>query len=107
MLEKLPFGVEVVRTDNGTEFGSQFHYHVLDAGVGHVYIMPATPRLNGDVERSHRSSTGCSKGRDRRHRTVQRPAPGVGELLQLRPSSWGLGGQTPYERLRQKTARPV
>ena len=54
MLEKLPSGVEVIQTDNGTEFGSQFHYHVLDAGVGHVYIKPATPRLNGKVERSHR-----------------------------------------------------
>jgi transposase InsO family protein len=27
---------------------------VLDAGAGHVYIKPATPRLNGKVERSHR-----------------------------------------------------
>jgi transposase InsO family protein len=32
----------------------QFHCHVLDAGIGHVYIKPATPRLNGKVERSHR-----------------------------------------------------
>ena len=31
-----------------------FHYHVLDRGIGHVYIRPATPRLNGKVERSHR-----------------------------------------------------
>ena len=23
-------------------------------GIGHVYIKPATPRLNGKVERSHR-----------------------------------------------------
>lgn len=28
--------------------------HLLDAGIGHVYIKPATPRLNGKVERSHR-----------------------------------------------------
>jgi transposase len=54
VLEKLPFKVEVIQTDNGPEFGSQFHYHVLDAGIGHVYIKPATPRLNGKVERSHR-----------------------------------------------------
>jgi transposase InsO family protein len=54
VLEKLPFGVEVVQTDNGPEFASRFHYHVLDAGIGHVYIKPATPRLNGKVERSHR-----------------------------------------------------
>ena len=54
VLEKLPFQVEVIQTDHGAEFGSQFHYHVLDRGIGHVYIKPATPRLNGKVERSHR-----------------------------------------------------
>jgi hypothetical protein len=27
---------------------------VLDRGIRHVYIKPATPRLNGKVERSHR-----------------------------------------------------
>jgi hypothetical protein len=52
VFERLPFRVEVVETDNGPEFGSQFHYHV-DAGAGHVHIKPATPRLNGKVERSH------------------------------------------------------
>ena len=34
--------------------GSVFHWHVLDKGVAHVYNKPATPRLNGKVERSHR-----------------------------------------------------
>jgi len=53
VLEKLPFKVEVIQTDHGAEFGSQFHYHVLDRRIGHVYIKPATPRLNGKVERSH------------------------------------------------------
>jgi len=53
-LARLPFRVEVIQTDNGVEFGSQFHYHVLDRGIRHVYIKPATPRLNGKVERSHR-----------------------------------------------------
>ena len=27
---------------------------MLDRGIGHIYIRPATPRLNGKVERSHR-----------------------------------------------------
>ena len=35
VLEKLPFAVEVIQTDNGAEFQSRFHYHVLDAGIGH------------------------------------------------------------------------
>ena len=46
-LERLPFKVEVIQTDNGAEFQGSFHYHVLDKGVGHVYIKPASPRLNG------------------------------------------------------------
>jgi transposase len=54
VLEKLPFRVELIQTDNGGEFQSAFHWHVLDRGVRHVYIKPATPRLNGKVERSHR-----------------------------------------------------
>jgi transposase InsO family protein len=54
VLERLPFRVEVIQTDNGPEFGSSFHWHVLDKGAGHVYIKPRTPRLNGKVERSHR-----------------------------------------------------
>jgi transposase InsO family protein len=53
-LERLPFRVEVIQTDNGAEFGSSFHWHVLDKGIGHVYIKPRTPRLNGKVQRSHR-----------------------------------------------------
>jgi transposase InsO family protein len=40
--------------DNGAEFGTAFHWHVLDKGIGHVYIKPRTPRLNGKVQRSHR-----------------------------------------------------
>lgn len=36
------------------EFATQYRYHVLDRGIRHVYIKPATARLNGKVERSHR-----------------------------------------------------
>ena len=54
VLERLPFRVEVIQTDNGVEFGTSFHWHVLDRGAGHVYIKPRTPRLNGKVKRSHR-----------------------------------------------------
>ena len=53
-LEKRPFRVEVVQTDNGAEFQGALQWHLLDRGIGHVYIKPATPRLNGKVERSHR-----------------------------------------------------
>jgi len=53
VVEKFPFRIKVVRTDNGHEFQSKFHWHVTDLGMIHVYIAPASPRLNGKVERSH------------------------------------------------------
>ena len=49
LLERLPFRVEVIQTDNGPQFGSSFHWQVLDNGASHVYIKPRTPRLNGKV----------------------------------------------------------
>jgi transposase len=44
---------------------------------------------------------------DRRHPLVHRQAAGVGGLLQLPSPSRALGGQTPYERLRQKAQDPL
>jgi transposase len=38
--ERLPFPIDVIQTDNGSEFGPSFHGHVLDKGIGHVYIRP-------------------------------------------------------------------
>jgi len=108
VLEKLPFKVEVIQTDNGPEFGSQFHYHVLDRGIGHVYIKPATPRLNGKVERSHRID------QEEFYRMLEGVVIDDTGLFNTRLKEWedfynfnrphgGLGGQTPYERLREKT----
>jgi transposase InsO family protein len=112
VLEKLPFKVEVIQTDNGAEFGSRFHYHVLDRGIGHVYIKPATPRLNGKVERSHRID------QEEFYRLLQGVVIDDTELFNDRLQEWerfynfnrphgALGGQTPYERLRQKTRASV
>ena len=55
VLEKLPFRVHTIRTDNGHEFQARFHWHVEDLGIRHVYIKPRSPHLNGKVERSHRT----------------------------------------------------
>lgn len=53
-LSQMPFKINCVQTDNGVEFASQYHWHLQDLGIRHVYIKPRTPRLNGKVERSHR-----------------------------------------------------
>ena len=55
VIDKFPFRIREVRTDNGHEFQAKFHWHVEDKGVRHAYIKPASPQLNGKVERSHRS----------------------------------------------------
>ena len=92
VVRRLPFRVHVVQTDNGAEFQSQFHWHLERLDIRHVYIRPATPHLNGKVERSHRDRRpgvlpAARPGRHhRRHPPVQREAARVGGLLQL-PSS--------------------
>jgi transposase InsO family protein len=111
VLEKLAFRVEVIHTDNGAEFQAQFHNHVLDRGIGHVYIKPSTPRLNGKVERSHRIDE------EEFYRMLAGVVIDDTGLFNDRIQTWedfynfnrphgGLGGQTPYERLRQKTTTP-
>jgi len=55
VIEKFPFRINTVRTDRGHEFQAQFHWHVEDKGMKHVYIKPRSPQLNGKVERSHRT----------------------------------------------------
>jgi transposase len=108
VLERMPFRVERIQTDNGAEFQSAFHWHVLDKGISHTYIRPATPRLNGKVERSHRidaeefyrllegvmiDDTGVFNDRLRERE----------DYYNLHRPHGGLGGQTPYERLLQKS----
>ncbi len=55
VVDKFPFRIHTVRTDRGHEWQAQFHWHVEDKGIRHVYIKPRSPQLNGKVERSHRS----------------------------------------------------
>jgi transposase len=92
VLERLPFRVEVIQTDNGAEFQSLFHYHVLDRGIGHDYLKPRTPtaqRQSRALPPHRRRGVLPPPGRrgDRRHPGLQRQAAGVGELLQLPPPS--------------------
>ena len=112
VLSKLPFQVEKVQTDNGQEFGSAFHWHLLDMGIGHVKIRPRTPRLNGKVERSHRIDS------DEFYRLLEGEVIDDANLFAERLQQWedhynydrphgALSGQTPYERLKQKARDPL
>jgi transposase len=64
LLERFPFEIGCVQTDNGAEFTSRYHNpdhlsafeeELKAFGIRHKLIAPATPRHNGKVERSHRS----------------------------------------------------
>ena len=108
VLERLPFPAQVIQTDNGAEFQSAFHYHILDKGVSHRYIKPRTPRLNDKVERSHRIDA------EEFYALLDGVVIDDAKVFNNKLREWedyynyhrphgGLGGQTPYERLRQKT----
>lgn len=64
VIERFPFEISCVQTDNGSEFTSRcqgsthpsaFEAELAAFGIRHKLIAPATPRHNGKVERSHRS----------------------------------------------------
>ena len=113
VLRRLPFRVLVVQTDNGAEFQSQFHWHLEERDIRHVYIRPHTPRLNGKVERSHRvddqefyqllDKDGIT---DDIHLFNEKLREWEDYYNYHRPHG-ALGGQTPYERLLAKTRAEV
>ncbi len=107
VLSRLPFHAEVIQTDNGSEFQAQFHWHILDKGIKHVYIRPRTPRLNGKVERSHRID------QEEFYRMLEGVIIDDANLFNEKLQEWenfynferphsALDGQTPYERFREK-----
>jgi len=49
IIEKFPFRIHTIRTDREHKFQAQFHWHVEDKGMRHVYIKPRSPQLNGKV----------------------------------------------------------
>ena len=86
---------------------------MIDQGIGHTYIRPATPRLNGKVERSHRIDA------EEFYRLLDGEVIDDAGIFNDKLKQWedyynfqrphgSLGGHTPYERLLAKTqAQPV
>ena len=65
VVEKFPYAIECVQTDNGFEFTNRFSHSkkkpltlfektLAQLGIRHKLIKPYTPKHNGKVERSHR-----------------------------------------------------
>lgn len=55
LLAELPFALRCIQTDNGPEFGLAVTRFLKDRGIRHTRTRPRTPRLNGKVERVHRT----------------------------------------------------
>lgn len=104
VIEKFPFRIHTVRTDNGHEFQAKFHWHVEDLGIRYVYLKPRSPNLNGKVERSHSTDK-----QEFYQLLTYTDDVDVNEKLAEwerfynfdRPHG-GLKGKTPYEILRDK-----
>jgi transposase InsO family protein len=104
IIEKFPFRIREIRTDNGHEFQAKFHWHVEDQGIRHAYIKRGTPQLNGKVERSHRSD----------QEEFYQLLTYKGDVdLEARLDQWeqfynfnrphgAFNGKTPYEALRER-----
>jgi len=110
---RLPFRVQVVQTDNGAEFQSDFHWHLERLDIRHVYIRPRSPHLNGKVERSHRIDDQefyqlLDQGglTDDIHLFNEKLREWEDYYNYHRPHG-ALDGQTPYERLLSKTRARV
>jgi transposase InsO family protein len=106
VVRKMPFRIKVIRTDNGHEFQTYFHWHLRDLGIDHVYIKPRTPRLNGKVERSH-----LIDDREFYQLLTYKDDIDLGKKLSLWESFYNFQrphgahqGKTPYESLREKLA---
>jgi transposase InsO family protein len=80
---------------------------VLDKAIAHTYIKPRTPRLYGKVARSHRIDA------EQFYRMLDGVVIDDAQVLRDKLQEWegyynshrphgSLGGQTPYEHLKQK-----
>lgn len=107
VVNKFPFRIHTVQTDNGHEFQAKFHWHIEDLGMRHVYIKPASPHLNGKVERSHSTDkVEFYQMMEYKNDVDLEKKIRIWENFYNynRPHA-GLKGKTPYEVLKQKISR--
>lgn len=99
-----PATIREVQTDNGPEFTTEFGFHLIQQQVKHRLIRPRTPRLNGKVERSHRTDEQEFYSRQTFNDSEDLKAKLVGweKHYNTERPHMALGGQTPAEVLDAK-----
>lgn len=99
-----PAAIRQVQTDNGPEFSTDFTFYLDRQGIHHRRIKPRTPRLNGKVERSHRTDEQEFYSRQKfKDLEDMKGKLSVWEKhYNLERSHMALSGATPVERLKAK-----
>lgn len=109
VIEEMPFAIQRIQTDRGREFfATRFQEQLLEWGIKFRPIKPASPHLNGKVERSQRTDL------DEFYSTVDIKDPRLPDLLAEwqhyynwdRPHS-SLNGKTPVEFLAELSGRAL
>jgi transposase InsO family protein len=57
IVERMPFQVRAIQVDGGSEFQSVFEEECHRLGIRLFILPPRSPKLNGHVERAHRTHT--------------------------------------------------
>lgn len=57
LIERLPFPVRAIQVDGGSEYASIFEQECQRRGIRLFVLPPCSPKLNGGVERAHRTHT--------------------------------------------------
>lgn len=55
LIDRLPFKPKAVQVDGGSEFMAEFEQACLELGIKLFVLPPRSPKLNGRVERAHRT----------------------------------------------------
>jgi transposase InsO family protein len=55
--DRMPFTVRAIQVDGGSEFESIFENECQQRGIRLFVLPPRSPKLNGGVERAHRTHT--------------------------------------------------
>jgi putative transposase len=57
VLARMPFGVQAISVDNGSEFMAEFEQACQARGIALFVLKPRSPKLHGTVERANRTHT--------------------------------------------------
>lgn len=57
LIHRMPFPIRAIQVDGGSEFAAAFEHACHQRGIALFVLPPRSPKLNGAVERAHRTHT--------------------------------------------------